>query len=119
MAVPKNFVVSGERGDADFTQALRQRLQELTPQQLRVLDLIRRGYQNKHIASELKLAESTVKAHVTEILRKLKLFSRNKAVIEIGKIDLPVPKKRVNNKADDAAIVDPRPTETSGMAKRR
>ena len=119
VAVPKNFVVSGERGDADFTQALRQRLQELTPQQLRVLDLIRRGYQNKHIASELKLAESTVKAHVTEILRKLKLFSRNKAVIEIGKIDLPVPKERVSNKADDAAIVDSRPTETSGIAKRR
>jgi DNA-binding NtrC family response regulator len=34
------------------------------------------------------------KAHVTEILRKLKLFSCNKAVIEIGKIDLPVPKQQ-------------------------
>jgi len=76
------------------TQALRARLAELTPQQLRVLELIRRGFQNKHIAVELKLAESTVKAHVTEILRKLKLFSRNKAVIEIGKIDLPTPKQQ-------------------------
>ena len=60
----------------------------------RVLELIRRGFQNKHIAVALKLAESTVKAHVTEILRKLKLFSRNKAVIEIGKIDLPAPKQQ-------------------------
>ena len=118
VSVPKNFVVAGERGDADFTQALRQRLQELTPQQLRVLDLIRRGYQNKHIATELKLAESTVKAHVTEILRKLKLFSRNKAVIEIGKISLPVPKKRASTgvSADSA---DHKPTETGGAAKRR
>lgn len=93
ISVPKNFVVPNEQGDADFAQALRARLRELTPQQLRVLDLIRRGFQNKHIAAELKLAESTVKAHVTEILRKLKLFSRNKAVIEIGKISLPTPKQ--------------------------
>ncbi len=88
ISVPKNFVVTTDSG-ADFTQALKERLKELTPQQLKVLDLIRRGFQNKHIATELKLAESTVKAHVTEILRKLKLFSRNKAVIEIGKIGLP------------------------------
>lgn len=120
VAVPKNFVVSSERGDTDFTQALRQRLQELTPQQLRVLDLIRRGYQNKHIAAELKLAESTVKAHVTEILRKLKLFSRNKAVIEIGKISLPVPKKR-GGKGESASLDggDHKPADTGSMAKRR
>ena len=93
ISVPKNFVAQSEHNDADQTQALRARLRELTPQQLRVLELIRRGFQNKHIAVELKLAESTVKAHVTEILRKLKLFSRNKAVIEIGKINLPVPKR--------------------------
>ena len=41
-----------------------------------------------------------MKAHVTEILRKLKLFSRNKAVIEIGKIDLPSPKSRPGTKTD-------------------
>ncbi|MGP2478159.1 helix-turn-helix domain-containing protein, partial [Listeria monocytogenes] len=61
-------------------------MEELTPQQVRVLQLITRGLQNREIAVELKLAESTVKAHVTEILRKLKLFSRNKAIIEVGKI---------------------------------
>jgi len=94
ISIPNNFVVQNDQGKANLTEALRARLAELTPQQLRVLDLIRRGYQNKHIAAELKLAESTVKAHVTEILRKLKLFSRNKAVIEIGKIDLPAPKQQ-------------------------
>jgi DNA-binding NarL/FixJ family response regulator len=50
--------------------------------------LIRRGFQNREIATELRLSESTIKAHITEILRKLRLFSRNKAVIEIGKIEL-------------------------------
>ena len=87
IAVPKGFVLSNEDNDTDATEALRTRLRELTPQQHRVLGLIRRGLQNKQIAFELKLAESTVKAHVTEILRKLKLYSRNKAIIEIGKLN--------------------------------
>jgi DNA-binding NarL/FixJ family response regulator len=100
ISVPKDFVATAERSNAASTQALQARLRELTPQQLRVLDLMRRGCQNKEIALELQLAESTVKAHVTEILRKLRLFSRNKAVIEIGKIDLPTPKNRPSAKID-------------------
>lgn len=91
ISVPRDFVVTSTAG---YTQALQARLRALTPQQIRVLDLIRRGYQNRQIAIELQLAESTVKAHVTEILRKLRLSSRNKAVIEIGKIDLPAPRQR-------------------------
>jgi len=94
ISVPKDFVPTAERGGAGSARALQARLEQLTPQQLRVLDLIRRGYQNREIAAELRLAESTVKAHVTEILRKLRLFSRNKAVIEVGKIELPVPTLR-------------------------
>jgi DNA-binding NarL/FixJ family response regulator len=98
--VPTDFVVTSERDSSNSAQALQARLRELTPQQLRVLDLIRRGYQNKEIAMELQLAESTVRAHVTEILRKLRLFSRNKAVIEIGKIDLPPAKDRRDARID-------------------
>ena len=90
ISVPKDFVPATERDGAGSARALQARLEQLTPQQLRVLDLIRRGYQNREIAIELRLAESTVKAHVTEILRKLRLFSRNKAVIEVGKIELPI-----------------------------
>ncbi|MGJ4926385.1 response regulator [Bradyrhizobium sp. HKCCYLS2038] len=92
VSVPKDFVPTTERNGS--ARALQARLEELTPQQLRVLDLIRRGYQNREIAGELQLAESTVKAHITEILRKLRLFSRNKAVIETGKIELPLPSDR-------------------------
>jgi DNA-binding NarL/FixJ family response regulator len=98
ISVPKEFVA--ERGHAPSTTAIQARLRELTAQQLRVLDLIRRGFQNKEIALELQLAESTVKAHVTEILRKLRLFSRNKAIIEIGKIDLPNAKPRQAAKSE-------------------
>ncbi|MGO9357216.1 MAG: response regulator [Xanthobacteraceae bacterium] len=88
-SVPSKFqFATGLNSKPDSQQALRAGLQELTPQQLRVLELIRRGLQNKQIAAELRLAESTVKAHVTEILRKLNLFSRNKAVVEISKLGL-------------------------------
>lgn len=103
ISVPRSFVVRNQDTGADLTQAIRVRLRELTPQQLRVLDLVRRGFQNKQIANELKLAESTVKAHVTEILRKLKLFSRNKAVIEIGKIHLAIPKQDASTSRLDRA----------------
>ena len=89
ISAPKGFAPAGT---SEQTEAvLRERIKKLTPQQVRVLDLIRNGLQNREIAAELKLAESTVKAHVTEILRKLGLFSRNKAIIEVGKIALPLP----------------------------
>ena len=68
-------------------QDLLKRLRELTPQQLRVLDLIRRGLLNKQIAYELGISETTVKVHVSEILRKLRVMSRTKAIIEMEKID--------------------------------
>jgi DNA-binding NarL/FixJ family response regulator len=66
---------------------LLKRLHDLTPQQLRVLDMLRKGLQNKQIAYELKICETTVKVHVSDILRKLSVYSRTNAIIEIAKID--------------------------------
>lgn len=100
VSVPKDFVATQQQRRADTRTALEVKLQELTPQQIRVLDLLRRGYPNRQIAQELQLAESTVKAHITEILRKLGLFSRNKAIIEIGKMDLPDPRNRPSMRTD-------------------
>lgn len=57
------------------------RLATLTPQQSRILDLIRAGMLNKQIAYELSIAETTVKAHVTAIMRKLNVRSRTQAVL--------------------------------------
>jgi DNA-binding NarL/FixJ family response regulator len=59
----------------------------LTAQQLRVLLMLRQGKLNKQIAYELDVGETTVKAHVSEILRKLNVVSRTQAVIETSKID--------------------------------
>lgn len=63
------------------------RLSSLTPQQMRVLQMLRQGKLNKQIAHELDVGETTVKAHVSEILRKLEVYSRTQAVIEASRID--------------------------------
>ena len=56
-------------------------LQTLTPQQGRILQLVCEGKLNKQIAYEMSIAETTVKAHITGILRKLKVQSRTQAVL--------------------------------------
>ncbi|MEM8572117.1 MAG: response regulator transcription factor [Pseudomonadota bacterium] len=53
----------------------------LTPQQARILELICNGLLNKQIAYELSIAEATVKAHVTAIMRKLRVQNRTQAVL--------------------------------------
>ena len=90
VSAPKDFVATrNNMARSSAAPTVRERLLELTPQQTRVLHLITCGLQNREIAAELKLAESTVKAHVTEILRKLKLFSRNKVIVEMKKLTSP------------------------------
>ena len=71
----------------DLIKDLIKRLHDLTPQQLRVLEMLKRGLQNKQIAYELKISETTVKVHVSDILRKLNVLSRTKAIVEMAKID--------------------------------
>jgi len=52
---------------------------ELTPRELDVLGLIVRGMGNKQIASELHIAEYTVKNHVKNVLSKLGVDDRTQA----------------------------------------
>jgi DNA-binding NarL/FixJ family response regulator len=96
-------IAAGRRAKGP-AQDLLKRLHELTPQQLKVLDMIRRGLQNKQIAYELNIRETTVKVHVSEILRKLNVMSRTKAIIEMSKIDFAnlatdAPPKRMQERA--------------------
>jgi DNA-binding NarL/FixJ family response regulator len=85
--VPENYVANApDRESADRADMV-QRLSKLTPQQLKVLQMLRQGLLNKQIAYELQVGETTVKAHVSEILRKLNVYSRTQAVIEVSKLD--------------------------------
>jgi DNA-binding NarL/FixJ family response regulator len=56
----------------------------LTARQLDVLNLMRQGKSNKAICRELKLAEATVKNHVTAILKALRVTNRTEAVVRAG-----------------------------------
>lgn len=58
-----------------------ERLRLLTRQQAVILQLICEGKLNKQIAYDLSIAETTVKAHVTAIMRKLGVYSRTQAVL--------------------------------------
>ncbi|MGD9784173.1 MAG: LuxR C-terminal-related transcriptional regulator [Hyphomicrobiaceae bacterium] len=59
----------------------------LTLQQVRVLEKLCEGKLNKQIAHELDIGETTVKAHVGEILRKLDVGSRTQAVVGVASLD--------------------------------
>lgn len=81
------FTPAGYTAPSDTTEELNEtqrfitRLAELTPQQGRILQYICEGKLNKQIAFDLSIAEATVKAHVTAILRKLGVQSRTQAVL--------------------------------------
>ncbi len=85
--VPASYEGHKPNADSIDRADMVQRLATLTPQQLRVLQMLRQGLLNKQIAYELQVGETTVKAHVSEILRKLNVYSRTQAVIEVSKLD--------------------------------
>ncbi|TDR31537.1 response regulator [Hydromonas duriensis] len=57
------------------------KVDSLTPRERETLIWLARGVSNKHIARALDVAESTVKVHVQNILRKLELSSRVQAAV--------------------------------------
>jgi two-component system, NarL family, response regulator DevR len=72
--------------DAEVRMAMRRlrdteegRLVDLTPQELRIFDLIGEGHTNRQIAQEMYLAEKTVKNYVSNLLAKLGMSRRTEA----------------------------------------
>lgn len=62
---------------------------ELTTAQLKVLALLKEGKPSKEMADIIGITESTVKAHLTVIFRKLKVQNRTQAVVAAKKLDIP------------------------------
>ncbi len=58
----------------------------LTGRQKEVMQLVAEGKSNKEIARELILAETTVKMHVTHIMRVLDVSNRTQAVVKAEKL---------------------------------
>jgi DNA-binding NarL/FixJ family response regulator len=57
------------------------RLRQLTPQQFKVLVKVCEAKLNKQIAFELGVTETTIKAHITLIFKKMGVHSRTQAVL--------------------------------------
>ncbi|QTP56058.1 response regulator transcription factor [Billgrantia sulfidoxydans] len=79
------------RGEPTVTA---RQLETLTRKQLQVLEHMTRGESNKMIAYHLEIAETTVKAHVSAILRKLGVNNRVQAILSASDIDFSVFHKR-------------------------
>jgi two-component system NarL family response regulator len=71
--------------------------EELTPRELDVLEQIVHGKNNKDIATELKISETTVKTHINRLLGKLGVTDRTQAAtsaIQRGLIPLEASTQR-------------------------
>ena len=105
IATPRGFdpadVTAQNSGD------VASRLAKLTPQQFRVLMMVKEGLLNKQIAYDLDVSEATIKAHMTAIFRKLDVINRTQAVALAQQIDIADPAHsddllRANPAADQA-----------------
>lgn len=70
------------------TRKPKNQVEELTPREKEVLQLMGEGLTNPQIADELVISNSTVKFHVSSILGKLNVESRTEAVVYALKHDL-------------------------------
>jgi DNA-binding NarL/FixJ family response regulator len=67
-------------------QSIASAVASLTPQQFRVATMVNQGMLNKQIAFELHVTEATIKAHMTEIFRKLNVNSRTQVALALGQL---------------------------------
>lgn len=63
---------------------------QLTPMQMKILHGITSGQLNKQIAFDLGIAETTVKAHMTTIMRKLNVRNRTQVALVVQAMKLGV-----------------------------
>jgi DNA-binding NarL/FixJ family response regulator len=60
---------------------------QLTPTQMKVLAGVHSGLLNKQIAYDLGIAEATVKAHMTALMRKLNVRNRTQVAVAAQRMD--------------------------------
>jgi DNA-binding NarL/FixJ family response regulator len=68
-------------------EILPEKMQLLTRKELIVLKYLTQGEANKYIAYEMNISETTVKSHVSSILKKLGATNRVKVVVGAANID--------------------------------
>ena len=78
--LPSNIDLTAQSVDNEQT-IFAKNLEKLTPQQYKVLTMIADGLLNKQIAYQMSVQETTIKQHVSAILRKLDVYNRTQAGI--------------------------------------
>ncbi|MBP1848795.1 response regulator [Rhizobium halophytocola] len=85
--VPPGYHAPPKQGAGDSTvEDVSRRIAHLSQQQTRILALICEGLPNKLIAYEMQLAEATVKAHITALLRRLGVHNRTQAAMLVREV---------------------------------
>ena len=75
--IPRGYSLNSDDGEL----SLAQKLERLTPSQLKVFIEMGQGKLNKQIAFDLNITEATVKAHITTVFKKLGINNRTQAVL--------------------------------------
>ncbi len=83
--VPANTFLSGQR--LDETDSGDNQWRAFTTRQKAVVDALRKGKANKLIAHELNMSESTVKFHVSSLMKKLHAKNRTEVAIKVGETE--------------------------------
>jgi len=79
--LPQHLVQDVAQRKDPVSEEFANKLEQLTPQQFKVLRCIADGLLNKQIAYELDVQETTIKQHVSAILRKLGVINRTQASV--------------------------------------
>jgi FixJ family two-component response regulator len=99
---PKQLVESVERA---LTRSVEQRrraseknharglLQQLTPREYEVMELVATGLLNKQVGGELGMAEKTVKTHRAHVMQKLGITSVAELMVVLQKAEVTPPSK--------------------------
>jgi DNA-binding NarL/FixJ family response regulator len=104
--VPSSLIesVSQRSGSRQGSGAAAEPWSELTRRQRDVLGLISQGKSNKLIADALSMSESTVKAHVKQIIKRLNVANRTQAaLVATGRAYFPPHARAGNDGAEPMA----------------
>jgi DNA-binding NarL/FixJ family response regulator len=78
------------------TEPVEPELNQLTPRELDVLNLIGAGSTNREIAQQLYISEGTVKTHITHIFNRLNLRNRSQLAVYANSVKQALPNSGMN-----------------------
>ncbi|MEC4718018.1 response regulator transcription factor [Noviherbaspirillum sp. CPCC 100848] len=92
VCLPDSVLAPDARASTGAARSLPNEAQwNLTERQKEVLALLVLGLSNKMIARRLDIVESTVKIHVSAILREMKVATRTQALLEVARRGVSLP----------------------------